>query len=160
MAVDDATNTVYVANNRDGDTPGTVSVIDGATCNGSDTRGCAGTIPTVVIGRSPRLAVVDPRTNVVYTTDKSKRGGVSTQRSDMQRSSHDWLEHRRAFLPGRLTADRTGGKPQDEYRLRDDIPRLRVNVDFREPTIGSSWARIVEALAEPPHPDLAARDPP
>ena len=71
MAVDDATNTVYVANNRDGDTPGTVSVIDGATCNGSDTTGCAGPIPAVVIGRSPRLAVLDPSTNVVYITDKS-----------------------------------------------------------------------------------------
>ena len=71
VAVDDATNTVYVANNRDGDAPGTVSLIDGATCNGSDTTGCAGPIPTVVIGRSPRLAVVDPRTNVVYITDKS-----------------------------------------------------------------------------------------
>lgn len=71
VAVDDATNTVYVANNRDGDTPGTVSVIDGATCNGSDTTGCAGPIPAVVIGRSPRLAVLDPSTNVVYITDKS-----------------------------------------------------------------------------------------
>ena len=37
LAVAQATDTVYVANAKDG----TVSVINGATCNGSDTSGCA-----------------------------------------------------------------------------------------------------------------------
>ena len=35
VAVDDATNTVYVANNGNGFTPGTVSIINASTCNGS-----------------------------------------------------------------------------------------------------------------------------
>ena len=45
VAVNDRTHTVYVVNNADGDSPGTVSVINGATCNGTVTTGCAGTSP-------------------------------------------------------------------------------------------------------------------
>jgi DNA-binding beta-propeller fold protein YncE len=71
IAVDQATQTVYVANNTDGDTPGTVSVINGATCNGSDTTGCKGTMPTVVVGRSPLLVAVNTRTDRIYVSDYS-----------------------------------------------------------------------------------------
>ena len=72
--VDDATNTVYVANNTNGDTPGTVSVINSATCNGRDTAGCAGPFPTVVIGRSPLILAVDIRTDTIYVADFSSAG--------------------------------------------------------------------------------------
>lgn len=74
VAVDDATNTVYVANNTNGDTPGTVSVIDGATCNGFDTAGCTGPFSTVVVGRSPLLLAIDTTTDTVYVTDYSSAG--------------------------------------------------------------------------------------
>ncbi len=71
VAVDDRTRTVYVVNNADGDTPGTVSVIDGATCNGTDTVGCTGSFPTMATGRSPQLAAIDPATGIIYVTDFS-----------------------------------------------------------------------------------------
>ncbi|MGA8415337.1 MAG: YncE family protein [Candidatus Dormiibacterota bacterium] len=74
VGVDDATNTVYVANNTNGDTPGTVSVINSATCNGHDTAGCAGPFPTVVIGRSPLILAVDIRTDTIYVADYSSAG--------------------------------------------------------------------------------------
>jgi DNA-binding beta-propeller fold protein YncE len=74
VAVDDATDTVYVANNTNGDAPGTVSVINGATCNGVDTAGCTGNIPTVSVGRSPLLVAVNTRTDVIYVTDFSSAG--------------------------------------------------------------------------------------
>jgi DNA-binding beta-propeller fold protein YncE len=74
VAVDDSTETVYVANNANGDTPGTVSVINGATCNGVETTGCADNIPTVAVGRSPLLVAVDTRTAAVYVTDFSSAG--------------------------------------------------------------------------------------
>jgi YVTN family beta-propeller protein len=70
-AVNDRTHTVYVANNSLGDTPGTVSVINGATCNGSRTSGCAGRMPTAPAGRSPNNITVDTRTNTVYVTDEN-----------------------------------------------------------------------------------------
>ena len=74
VTVDDRTHTVYVANNADGDSPGTVSVINGATCNGTDTAGCTGHFPTMATGRSPLLAAVDTSTGIVYVTDFSSAG--------------------------------------------------------------------------------------
>ena len=46
-AVNDRTHTVYVANNANGDSPGTVSVINAATCNATDTTGCHRRFPTL-----------------------------------------------------------------------------------------------------------------
>lgn len=68
-AVDDRTHTLYVANNANGDTPGTVSVIDTATCNGTDTAGCAGRFPVMPAGASPIQIAVDVRTGAIYVTN-------------------------------------------------------------------------------------------
>ena len=71
VAVDDATHTVYVSNNGgSGDVPGSLSLIDGATCNGTDTSGCAVHPPTVTIGRSPQSLSVDVATDKVYVADE------------------------------------------------------------------------------------------
>ena len=71
VAVNDRTHTVYVTNNAGGDSPGTVSVINSATCNGTMTAGCTGPFPTMATGRSPLLAAVDARTGTVYVTDNA-----------------------------------------------------------------------------------------
>ena len=70
VAVNDQTHTVYVTNNTLGDTPGTVSVINSATCNGSHTLSCAGRMPTAPAGRSPGVIVVDTRTDIIYAADE------------------------------------------------------------------------------------------
>ncbi len=70
VAVNDQTHTVYVTNNTLGDTPGTVSVINAAACNGSHTLGCAGRMPTAPVGRSPGVIVVDTRTDIIYAADE------------------------------------------------------------------------------------------
>jgi len=69
VAIDDLTHTVYVPNNANGDSPGTLAMINSATCNGSDTASCGGPMPTVGVGRSPFLATVNTATDVVYVTD-------------------------------------------------------------------------------------------
>jgi DNA-binding beta-propeller fold protein YncE len=69
VAVNDRTHTVYVTNNAGGDSPGTVSVINSATCNGTMTAGCSGPFRTMTTGRSPLLAAVDARTGTVYISD-------------------------------------------------------------------------------------------
>jgi DNA-binding beta-propeller fold protein YncE len=69
VAVDDRTHTVYVINNANGDLPGTVSVINGATCNGTDTAGCGGHFPVMLTGRMPQAVTVDPGTGFVYVAD-------------------------------------------------------------------------------------------
>ena len=66
VAVNQATDTVYVTN--DGPfllgTGSTVSVIDGATCNGSQTGGCGQTPATIGVGQGPDAVAVDPAVTV------------------------------------------------------------------------------------------------
>jgi DNA-binding beta-propeller fold protein YncE len=69
IAVDDATDTVYTANPAGFDGPGTVSVINGAICNGQNTRGCGQTPATAPAGFGTQYVAVDQLTNQVYTTN-------------------------------------------------------------------------------------------
>ena len=64
-AVDEATDTIYVANSDDG----TVSVVNGAVCNASDTSGCGQTWPTVAVGNNPTAIGFDPRTDTIYVAN-------------------------------------------------------------------------------------------
>jgi YVTN family beta-propeller protein len=66
LAVDPATNTIYVDNNGDD----TVSVINGAICNSHVTSGCNQTPATVHVGRQhDGFVAVDPTTHLVYVTN-------------------------------------------------------------------------------------------
>ena len=66
LAVNGRTNTVYVDNTADD----TVSVINGATCNGKNTSGCDRTPAHVAVGRQYfGYVAVDPATDLVYVTD-------------------------------------------------------------------------------------------
>ena len=69
VAVDDATNTVYVTNSQGGSAPGTVSIINGATCNGHTVTTCARTFPTAQVGRAPQLAVADTSSDSIFIID-------------------------------------------------------------------------------------------
>ena len=69
IAVDPATNTIYTANLADGELAGTVTVINGATCNGSDTTGCGQATHTVAAGFGSSGIAVDPTTHRVYVTN-------------------------------------------------------------------------------------------
>jgi DNA-binding beta-propeller fold protein YncE len=71
VAVNDRTHTVYVTNNAFGDSPGTVSVINTATCNGTVTTGCGGPFPVAPTGISPVFIVADTHTDTLYVTDFS-----------------------------------------------------------------------------------------
>jgi len=71
MAVDEATHTLYVADNHDGDLPGRLTLVDTETCNGFVTSGCAEKFPTVFVGRSPLLAELDAQTGILYVTNYS-----------------------------------------------------------------------------------------
>ena len=64
-AVDQATDTVYVANVGSD----TVSVIDGETCNATNHSGCGNTPPTVTVGNGPDGVAVDQRTDTVYVAN-------------------------------------------------------------------------------------------
>ena len=96
VAVDDRTHTVYVVNNADGDAPGTVSVINGATCNGTDTSGCRQHFPTMATGRSPLLAAVDARHRHRLRHRFLQRRGVDPGRIKVQRLGDQRMRRRRA----------------------------------------------------------------
>jgi len=68
IAVDQATDTIYTSNLADGEYPGTVSVINGATCNGSDHAGCGQSPATAPAGFGANQITVDQLTNQVYAT--------------------------------------------------------------------------------------------
>ena len=72
-AVNDATDTVYVPNSNPSGL-GSVSVIDGATCNATHHSGCGHAPPRVSVGFLPNAAAVDRATNTVYVTANPTRG--------------------------------------------------------------------------------------
>jgi len=65
IAIDEATDTVYVANVG----ANTVSVIDGATCNALDTQGCGQTPVNVPVGLGPINLSVDPANHTLYVAN-------------------------------------------------------------------------------------------
>ena len=105
-AVNDRTHTVYVTNNADGDSPGTVSVINGATCNGTHTTGCHRHFPTAATGiltaahhrRHPHRHPLRHRL--------LQRLGDHPERITLQRRGHQRLPHSHARAGGRLRAIR------------------------------------------------------
>ena len=69
IAVDPATDTIYTANIADGEHPGTVSVINGATCNGQDTSGCGRSAAIAPAGFGAVGITINHRTHRVYVTN-------------------------------------------------------------------------------------------
>ena len=69
IAVDQASDTIYTANIADGEHPGTVSVINGATCNGTDHSGCGQTPATAPAGFGAISVAIDPATGTVYVAN-------------------------------------------------------------------------------------------
>jgi YVTN family beta-propeller protein len=65
IAVDESTNTIYVVNPGDG----TVSVVDGSHCQGTDVSGCNQAWPTIAVGASPQGLGFNPRNHTLYVTN-------------------------------------------------------------------------------------------
>jgi DNA-binding beta-propeller fold protein YncE len=69
IAVDQATDTIYTANIADGEHPGTVSVINGATCNGTNHTGCGQTPATAAVGFGAVGLAIDPANRTVVVAN-------------------------------------------------------------------------------------------
>lgn len=65
LTIDPATGTIYVANIQDT----SVSVINGATCNGTDHSGCGPAPAKVAVGNYPSALAVDAAIGTVYITN-------------------------------------------------------------------------------------------
>jgi DNA-binding beta-propeller fold protein YncE len=66
IGINKLTNTIYVSNYLDN----TLSVIDGATCNGQITSGCTQPQPTTPVGALPQQVAVDETTNTIYVENE------------------------------------------------------------------------------------------
>ena len=77
-ALDQTTNTIYVANDGPGGngTGKTVSVINGRTCRAADLSGCRHHSPAVTVGSGPSDLAADPATGTIYVTNANS-GTVS-----------------------------------------------------------------------------------
>jgi hypothetical protein len=73
MAVDQATDTIYVINSISS----TVSVIKGATCNARNAAGCDGAVATVPVGQGAIALDVDQATNTVYVANWDNGSGTT-----------------------------------------------------------------------------------
>ena len=69
--MDPATATVYVANNANGDAPASVSVINGATCNGTHRSGCSQAPAVAPAGRAAFGVAVDQAAHKVIVASFS-----------------------------------------------------------------------------------------
>jgi DNA-binding beta-propeller fold protein YncE len=81
IALNSATNTIYVANTGElfeGKGGNTVSVIDGATCDGENSSGCRKTPAKVTVGPYPFGVAVDARTNRVFIVNNNGGDGPSS----------------------------------------------------------------------------------
>ena len=59
-----------MANNNGGDGPASLSVINGANCDATNTTGCGKTPPAIPgVGRAPNGIAFDPTTHTVYTAN-------------------------------------------------------------------------------------------
>jgi hypothetical protein len=159
VAVNDRTHTVYVVNNAFGDAPGTVSVINGATCNGTVTAGCGRHFPTMATGVAPQLAAVDAATGIIYVTDFGSAGGDHPGRITLQRLGDQRMRRAPSRASGRVRAGRPGRQPADQHRLRGRHVPGRIPVSPRHRPQAPRQVKPILCIARPflscgvlPHP--------
>jgi YVTN family beta-propeller protein len=106
VAVDPATDTVYVSNGGLISTQGhTVSVINGATCDGTHTSGCGSTPQIIDVGRGPNGVALDLSNGTAYTPNQADNdvsvidiatcnatvvSGCSQRTADIQVGGNPW----------------------------------------------------------------------
>jgi serine/threonine-protein kinase len=100
VAVDQATNVIYVVNNQGGESDATLSTIDGIHCDGTDVSGCVSARPSALgPGRAPNGIAFDPATRTLFTANFSNATMSAVNL---------------AALPGKLSAQRfaVGSAPE------------------------------------------------
>lgn len=71
LAVSTATDTIYAPNSGTSFSGHTMSVINGATCNGISHTGCSHLAVTVTVGPGPFGVAVNDRTHTVYVINNA-----------------------------------------------------------------------------------------
>ena len=134
VTIDPATDTIYAADLQDGEGSGTVSVINGATCNAATSAGCGQTPPTVTVGFGPAGITFNPANRTRLRHQHRRHQRLGHQRGHLQRRHQLQLRLQPAEARGRARASGGRGEPsgRDDLRLqwrwhRLDHPRDSVN---------------------------------
>jgi DNA-binding beta-propeller fold protein YncE len=78
LAVSTATDTIYAPNSGTSFDGHTMSVINGATCNGTSHSGCSHLAATVTVGTGPFGVAVNDRTHTVYVVNNAFGDALGT----------------------------------------------------------------------------------
>ena len=119
VAVDQATDTIYVTNANDNN----VSVIDGASCNAEVTTGCNRTPPTVAVGGQPVDVSVDESTDTVYVANWGNGAGTTVSVIDgaiCNARHHLWLRPQAGVNHHRSRSCRRRRGPGHGHGVRGD----------------------------------------
>jgi YVTN family beta-propeller protein len=114
IAVDQATDTIYTANIADDEHPGTVSVINGATCNGTNHTGCGQTPATTAAGFGSVGIAIDPAANMIYAANVSDTSVSVINGATCNGTNHTGCSHAPAKIavgnyPGTIATDPATG---------------------------------------------------
>ncbi|HUO38226.1 MAG TPA: YncE family protein, partial [Mycobacterium sp.] len=114
IAVDQATDTIYTANIADGEHPGTVSVINGATCNGTNHSGCGQTPTAAPAGFGALGVAINPATDTIYVSNQedtsvSVINGATCNGTDSTGCSQAHPKVAVGNYPGPVTVDPASG---------------------------------------------------
>jgi DNA-binding beta-propeller fold protein YncE len=114
VAIDQATDTIYVANLQNGEEAGTVSVINGATCNATTSTGCGQTPQSVRVGFGPAGIAFDPanRTVVVANIEDTSISVINAATCNATATSsckHAQPKYPAGRVPSAVTIDPTVG---------------------------------------------------
>jgi DNA-binding beta-propeller fold protein YncE len=114
IVVDQATETIYTADIADGEHPGTVSVINGATCNGTNHSGCGQTPTAAPAGFGALGVAIDPATDTIYVSNQqdtsvSVINGATCNGTDSTGCSQAHPKVAVGNYPGAVTVDPASG---------------------------------------------------
>ena len=108
IAIDPATNSIFVANNDGGEGPASLSVIHGATCDGADMTGCSAAPSSITgVGRAPNGIAFDASDDAVYTANYSNASVSIVSVSDPKASDGAPPREAVGSLPGNVAVDLT-----------------------------------------------------
>ena len=114
IAVDERTDTVYVANAGSN----TVSIIDGATCNARDHAGCGQVPTTVAVGAFPFRLALDDRTDTIYVANVGSNTVSVIDADHLQRRRRSGCADDATRLPRRQRAVRHRRERPHQHRVR------------------------------------------
>ena len=157
VAVDEVTNTVYVVNQRGN----TVSVINGAVCNGANNAGCAQVWPTVTVGNSPQGIAFNPATRTLYATNTNDNTVSVINGATCNRMNHSGCGHTPPIISVGAAPRAIGIDPSTNTVFvgnRDDMTVSVIDGSTCNGTHTSGCGQIPLAIPVAAFPDVAGNN--